>query len=96
MANRGRVIYELGDYKELYKDVFVRAAIREVGPNFNYEPNAGISHNELASIRPMSFAPKIKSAERITVSNLISAKRYIPNDTKLNFGDSAAPNLLPR
>ena len=43
MANRGRVIYGLRDYKAFYKDVFVRAAICEVGPNFSYEPNAGIS-----------------------------------------------------
>ena len=43
MANRGRVIYGLRDYKEFYKDVFVRAAICEVGPNFSYDPLAGIS-----------------------------------------------------
>ena len=50
MANRGRVIYELGDYKEFYKDVFVRAAIRDVDSNFSYDPLAGISHNEFRKI----------------------------------------------
>ena len=77
MANRGRVIYELGDYKEFYKDVFVRAAISEVDPNFSYEPLAGISRKEFRRIgiySPDEFAPKIKSAERITASNLILAK----------------------
>ena len=63
MANRGRVIYGLGDYKEFYKDVFVRAAISEVDPNFSYEPNAGISRKEFRRIgiySPDEFAPKIK------------------------------------
>jgi len=63
MANRGRVIYELGDYKEFYKDVFVRAAISEVDPNFSYEPNAGISRKEFRRIgiySPDEFTPKIK------------------------------------
>ena len=63
MANRGRVIYELGDYKAFYKDVFVRAAIRDVGPNFNYDPLAGISRKEFRRIgiySPDEFTPKIK------------------------------------
>ena len=71
------VIYGLRDYKEFYKDVFVRAAICEVGPNFSYEPLAGISRKEFRRIgiySPDEFAPKIKSAERITASNLILAK----------------------
>ena len=77
MNNRGRVIYGLRDYKEFYKDIFVRAAICEVGPNFSYEPNAGISRKEFRRIgiySPDEFTPKIKSAERITASNLILAK----------------------
>ena len=71
------MIYELRDYKAFYKDVFVCAAICEVGPNFSYEPNAGISRKEFRRIgiySPDEFAPKIKSAERITASNLILAK----------------------
>lgn len=63
MANRGRVIYGLRDYKEFYKDVFVRAAISEVDPNFSYEPNAGISRKEFRRIgiySPDEFTPKIK------------------------------------
>ena len=61
MANRGRVIYEPRDYKEFYKDVFVRAAICEVGPNFSYDPLAGISRKEFRRIgiySPDEFAPK--------------------------------------
>ena len=50
MANASRVIDELGDYKAFYKNVFVRAAIREVGPNFSYDPNAGISRKEFRKI----------------------------------------------
>ena len=50
MANRGRVIYGLGDYKEFYKDVFVRAAISEVDPNFSYDPNAGIRRKKFRKI----------------------------------------------
>lgn len=61
MTNRGRVIYEPRDYKEFYKDVFVRAAICEVGPNFSYDPLAGISRKEFRRIgiySPDEFAPK--------------------------------------
>lgn len=50
MANASRVIDELGDYEAFYKDVFVRVAIREVGPNFNYDPFAGISRKEFRRI----------------------------------------------
>jgi len=50
MANASRVTSELGDYKAFYKDVFVRAAIREVDPNFSYDPNAGISRKEFRKI----------------------------------------------
>ena len=50
MANASRVIDELGDYKAFYKDVFVRAAIRGVDPNFNYDPNAGINRKEFRKI----------------------------------------------
>ena len=63
MANRGRVIDELGDYKAFYKDVFVRAAIREVDPSFSYDPFAGISRKEFRRIgiySPDEFTPKIK------------------------------------
>ena len=51
MANRGRVIYGLRDYKAFYKDVFVRAAICEVGPNFSYDPLAGISRKEFGGVK---------------------------------------------
>ena len=50
MASRGRVIDELGGLQSVYKDVFVRAAISEVDPNFSYDPNAGISRKEFRKI----------------------------------------------
>nr|WP_314735063.1 hypothetical protein [uncultured Campylobacter sp.] len=50
MANASRVIDELGDYKAFYKDIFVRAAISEVDPNFSYDPNAGIRRKKFRKI----------------------------------------------
>ncbi len=48
-----------------------------------------------ASIRPMSFVPKTKSAAFITASNLASAKRPVSqNGATLELSDSAALNLL--
>ena len=98
MANRGRVIYELGDYKEFYKDVFVRAAISEVDPNFSYEPNAGISRKEFRRIGIYS-PDEFRTEDQIggthnSVKFNLSEAIDIPNDAKLNFGDSAALNLL--
>ena len=98
MANRGRVFDELGDYKAFYKDVFVRAAIRGVDPNFNYDPNAGISRKEFRKIAiysPDEFRAEdqiggIYNGIKFSLSEAID----IPNDAKLNFGDSAALNLL--
>ena len=78
MANRGRVTSELGDYKGFIKrfssaplfgaQIQILATIRmpaSVVKNFA----------KSASIRQVSFAPKIKSAAFITASNLTSAKR---------------------
>ena len=98
MANRGRVIYGLGDYKEFYKDVFVRAAISEVDPNFSYEPNAGISRKEFRRIGIYS-PDEFRAEDQIGgtyngVKFNLSEAIDIPNDAKLNFGDSAALNLL--
>ena len=50
MANASRVIDELGDYKAFYKDIFVRAAISEVDPNFSYDPTAGIRRKKFRKI----------------------------------------------
>nr|WP_314564200.1 DUF3137 domain-containing protein [uncultured Campylobacter sp.] len=50
IANASRAIDELGDYEAFYKDVFVRTAIREVDPNFSYDPFAGISRKEFRRI----------------------------------------------
>ena len=98
MANRGRVIYGLGDYKEFYKDVFVRAAISEVDPNFSYEPNAGISRKEFRKIGIYSHdefrAEDLISGTYNGVKFSLSEAIDIPNDAKLNLGDSAALNLL--
>ncbi len=48
-----------------------------------------------ASIRPMSFVPKTKSAAFIRASNLASAKRPVSqNGATLELSDSAALNLL--
>ncbi|WP_297936884.1 DUF3137 domain-containing protein [uncultured Campylobacter sp.] len=44
------VIEPLSVYEEFYKDVFVRTAIREVDPNFSYDPFAGISRKEFRRI----------------------------------------------
>lgn len=98
MANRGRVIYELGDYRAFYKDVFVRAAICDVGVNFSYDPNAGISRKEFCKIGIHS-PDKFRAEDQISgiyngVKFSLSEAIDIPNDAKLNFGDSAALNLL--
>ena len=98
MANRGRVIYGLRDYKEFYKDVFVRAAISEVDPNFSYDPNAGISRKEFRRIgiySPDEFRTEdqidgIYNSVKFNLSEAID----IPNDAKLNFGDSPGLNLI--
>ena len=91
MANRGRVIYGLRDYKAFYKDIFVRAAIREVGPNFSYDPNAGISRKEFRRIgiySPDEFrAEDLISGTHNGVKFNLSEAIDIPNDAKLNFGD---------
>ena len=98
MANRGRVIYGLRDYKEFYKDVFVRAAICEVGPNFKYDPQAGITEKEFRKIN-------IYSRDRFRAEDLISGTYNgvkfnlseaisIPRDAKLKLGDSPGLNLI--
>ena len=98
VTNGGRVIDAPEDYKAFYKDVFVRAAIREVGPNFNYDPNAGISRKEFRRIgiySPDEFrAEDLISGTYNGVKFSLSEAIDIPNDAKLNFGDSAALNLL--
>ena len=98
MANRGRVIYGLRDYKEFYKDVFVRAAICEVGPNFSYEPNAGISRKEFRKIG--IYSPDEFRAED-QISGIYNGVKFnlseaidIPNGATLELSDSAALNLL--
>ncbi|WP_298946555.1 DUF3137 domain-containing protein [uncultured Campylobacter sp.] len=98
MANASRVIDELGDYKAFYKDVFVRAAIREVDPNFNYDPNAGISRKEFRKIGIYSLG-EFRAEDQISgiyngVKFSLSEAIDIPNDAKLNLGDSATLNLL--
>ena len=98
MANASRVIDELGDYKAFYKDVFVRVAISEVDPNFSYDPLAGISRKEFHRIgiySPDEFrAEDLISGINNGVKFSLSEATRIPNDAKLNFGDSAALNLL--
>lgn len=98
VTNGGRVIDAPEDYKVFYKDVFVRAAIREVGPNFSYDPNAGISRKEFRRIgiySPDEFrAEDLISGTYNGVKFSLSEAIDIPNDAKLNFGDSAALNLL--
>ena len=98
MANASRVIDELGDYKAFYKDVFVRAAIREVDPNFGYDPLAGISRKEFRKIG--IYSPDEFRAEDL-ISGTYNGVEFnlgeaidIPNGAKLNLGDSAALNLL--
>ena len=98
MTNRGRVIYELGDYRAFYKDVFVRAAICEVGPNFKYDPQAGITEKEFRKINIYS-RDRFRTEDQIDgiyngVKFNLSEAIDIPNDAKLNLGDSAALNLL--
>lgn len=78
MANASRVIDEMGDYKAFYKDVFVRAAIRGVDPNFNYDPNAGISRKEFRKIgiySPDEFRAEDQISGIYNGVNLTSAKR---------------------
>ena len=98
MANASRVTSELGDYKAFYKDVFVRAAISEVGPNFSYDPNAGISRKEFRKIgiySPGEFRAEdqiggIYNGVKFSLSEAIR----IPNGATLELSDSAALNLL--
>ena len=86
------------EYPTFYKNVFVRAVIHEVGPNFNYDPNAGISRKEFRRIgiySPDEFRAEdqidgIYNGVKFSLSEAVD----IPNDAKLNFGDSAALNLL--
>ena len=86
------------EYPTFYKNVFVRAAIREVDPNFSYDPFAGISRKEFRKIgiySPDEFRAEdliigIYNGVKFSLSEAID----IPNDAKLNFGDSAALNLL--
>ena len=98
MANASRVTSELGDYKAFYKDVFVRAAIREVDPNFNYDPFAGISRKEFRKIGIYS-PDEFRAEDQIggiyngVKFNLSEATR-ITNGATLEIGDSAALNLL--
>ncbi|RRD55491.1 hypothetical protein [Campylobacter rectus] len=92
------MIYELGDYRAFYKDVFVRAAICEVGPNFKYDPQAGITEKEFRKINIYS-RDRFRTEDQIDgiyngVKFNLSEAIDIPNDAKLNFGDSAALNLL--
>ena len=92
------MIYELRDYKAFYKDVFVRAAICEVGPNFSYEPNAGISRKEFRKIGIYS-PDEFRAEDQISgtyngVKFNLSEAISIPRDAKLKLGDSAALNLL--
>ncbi|WP_298832022.1 DUF3137 domain-containing protein [uncultured Campylobacter sp.] len=98
MANASRVTSELGDYKAFYKDVFVRAAIRGVDPNFNYDPNAGISRKEFRKIG--IYSPDEFRAED-QISGIYNGVKFnlseaidIPNGATLELSDSAALNLL--
>ena len=98
MANRGRVTSELGDYKAFYKDVFVRAAIRGTDPNFNYDPNAGISRKEFRKIGIYS-PDEFRAEDQISgiykgVKFNLSEAIDIPNGATLELSDSAALNLL--
>ena len=86
------------EYPMFYKDVFVRVAISEVDPNFSYDPFAGISRKEFRKIgiySPDEFRAEdqidgIYNGVKFSLSEAVD----IPNDAKLNFGDSAALNLL--
>ena len=86
------------EYPTFYKNIFVRAAIREVDPNFSYDPLAGISRKEFRKIG--IYSPDEFSAEDQIggiyngVKFSLSEASDIPNGAKLNFGDSAALNLL--
>ena len=70
----------------------------EVGPNFSYEPNAGISRKEFRRIGIYS-PDEFRTEDQIGgtyngVKFNLSEAIDIPNDAKLNFGDSATLNLL--
>ncbi|EET80381.1 hypothetical membrane protein (DUF3137 domain) [Campylobacter showae] len=98
MANASRAIDELRDYEAFYKNVFVRAAIHDVDLNFSYDPLAGISRKEFRRIgiySPDEFrAEDLISGTYKGVKFSLSEAVDIPNDAKLNLGDSAALNLL--
>ena len=71
---------------------------REVGPNFSYDPFAGISRKEFRRIGIYS-PDEFRAEDQISgiykgVKFSLSEAVDIPNDAKLNLGDSAALNLL--
>ena len=69
-----------------------------MGPNFSYEPNAGISRKEFRRIGIYS-PDKFRTEDQIDgiyngVKFNLSEAIDIPNDAKLNFGDSPGLNLI--
>ena len=93
-----RVMAAWYEYPTFYKNVFVRAAIRDVDPNFNYDPFAGISRKEFRKIgiySPDEFrAENLISGTYNGVKFNLSEAISIPRDAKLKLGDSPGLNLI--
>ena len=92
------VIEPLWVYEEFYKDVYIRTIISDINQAFSYEPSAGISREEFKKIG-IYAQNKFRAEDQISgiyngVKFSLSEAIDIPNDAKLNFGDSAALNLL--
>jgi len=98
MTTWSNVIEPLSVYEEFYKNVYIRTIISDINQAFSYKPSAGISREEFKKIG-IYAQNKFRAEDQISgiyngVKFSLSEAIDIPNDAKLNFGDSAALNLL--
>jgi len=92
------VIEPLWVYEEFYKDVYIRTIISDINQAFSYEPSAGISREEFKKIG-IYAQNKFRAEDQISgiyngVKFSLSEAIDIPNDAKLNLGDSPGLNLI--
>ena len=92
------VIEPLWVYEEFYKDVYIRTIISDINQAFSYEPSAGISREEFKKIG-LYAQNKFRAEDQISgiyngVKFSLSEAIDIPNDAKLNLGDSPGINLI--
>lgn len=98
VATWSNVIEPLWVYEEFYKDVYIRTIISDINQAFSYEPSAGISREEFKKIG-IYAQNKFRAEDQISgiyngVKFSLSEAIDIPNDAKLNLGDSPGLNLI--